>query len=805
MSVVLVAGIGLVACANPDLPLSPGEGEPARQESAALKCSPENLSAEAFRKAGPADDGSGRVILPNGRVLTPVGDVFWVADIPIGLTVNADETRAYVTHNDEYPRALIVLDLTRAPDATDPSPILQEVALGSTFRGVALSNDGKALWVGGGSTGRIHLFNVLDDGRVGSEAGIGQTVASIELGGYIADLALSPDGTRVYAVANTDSRIHVIDTTTLDVLDIWKGGTFPYDLLPSRDGTRLYVSNMASSSVMVLDTANGQRLATIPVGKNPEVMAESPDGTRVFVANSDSDSVSVIDTVALGVTATIDLSGDPRLLKHGNINGLALSPDGTRLFVTEAGMNRVDVIDTSTFDLLGAIPTGWYPTEIVAVDTGIYFLSSKGLGSGSPTRLKWIPGFVSRVPYDAFTQLADWTAQVEANNSRRLGYWDEECDPAEHPVLSGDNSPIEHVILIIRENKTYDMLLGDLVDEQGNPHGDGDPNLVVFGEHYTPNFHDLARKFVNMDNYYANAEASMQGHQWCTQATCNDFIEKLYWDQLPLPGYEPASIPEGPTPSIFDMLFAHGIPFRNYGELPSFGPHIFGEMAKFWDHKYPFWTMDVPDVEKAAEVIREWDQGIMPRFVFIVLPNDHTFGTRKGKPTPQWMVADNDRATGLLAEALSHSPYWPKSAMFIIEDDPQGSGDHVDAHRSVSVVVSPWVRRGYVSSVHYDIPALFRTIGMILGTPPMGKNDAYAPPMVDIWVDGVHELPDYAPFTALPMNVPYAQNAPDAPGAAESALCDEDQIDGCAGLGQILWRAMRGDIDRPPYARWIDE
>ncbi len=799
---VLVLGAAWCGCDGNGGPAAPAGTKPVATGTP-LTCGPEELSSEALRKAG-IDPSGNSAVLANGRAITPAGTRFSAGNWPLGLAVNPSGTRAYVTHNEDYGRALQVLDLSAAapsiaPAAAPAQALLQTVALGSTFRGVALTPDGGTLVIGGGGSSVLWLFDVQPDGTL-LEPG-----TSIGLNGYVSDVALSPDGRTAYAVAATNSQVYVVDLSSrTHVRTFQTAGAYPYDLEVSPDGTVLWASNMASNTVTAIDPASGGLLARIPVGKGPEAMAMAADGSRLYVACSDEDTVEAIDTAGRAKVATFDVTGDPSGLKHGNVNGLALSPDGTRLLVTAAAMNRVDVLDTVTGEVLGAIPTGWYPTEVRAAAQALYVVSSKGMGTRTSGQLHNIPGFVASIAWPDPATLADLTAQARANNGRASTFYRGECDAASVPVLSGpETSPIRHVVLIVRENKTYDMLLGDLVDAQGNPVGDGDPALVVFGEKYTPNFHKLSREFTTLDNYYSNPESSQQGHLWVTQAQSNDFMEKTYPDQLAVPGLDDALMPAGDTPSVFDLCFANGVSFRNYGEFPSFGLRMFEEFQDSYDPKYPYWTQGVWDVDKAAEVIREWNLDIFPSFILIGLPNDHTYGTRKGYPTPQTMVADNDRGTAMLIEWLSRSRYWPETAIFLIEDDPQGSGDHVEAHRSVCTVVSPWVRRGYVSSVHYDIPSIHRTIQMILGLPPMGKNDAYAPPMADIWVDGEVQKPDYTPYDPVPVDVPDAINGADAVMAAESELCG-DGVDECEGMGRILWRVMRGDVQPPPYARGID-
>ncbi|MBP7125534.1 bifunctional YncE family protein/alkaline phosphatase family protein [Myxococcota bacterium] len=781
-----------------------GDPVPVARTEGGITCRALEMDPEAWRKAGPDPSGH-RAVLHNGRVIAPVGTRFPTADFPLGFALNRDETRAYVVHNGDG-RSLMVLDLTAAPAGQDPAvaperALMQTVPLGSTFRGVALTPDEKTLVVAGGNTSRAWFLPVLPDGTLATPGEFAS------LSGYLSDLVIAPDGSEVFVLSNTNSKVFVLDPATRETRRVIRTeGATPYALVISPDGSVLWASNQSSDTVTAIDARSGALLARIAVGKGPEAMALSPDGSRLFVALSDADRVAVIDTSLRVLLETWDLTGDPAGLAHGNVNGIAVSPDGKRVFVTAAAMNRVDVVDSATGRVLGSVPTGWYPTEVQARGDRLYAVSSKGMANPNPRALKTIPGFLGVVAMPDDETLARWTEEVARNNDRARAFLVGSCTPDRIPVLKGPpESPIRHVILIVRENKTYDMLLGDLTDHQGNPIGDGDPNLVVFGERYTPNFHELSREFATFDNFYSNAEASLHGHQWVTQSQCNDLMEKEYPDQLPIPGIDPGLDPDGEWPTFFDLLYEHDVPFRNYGEFPSFGLRMLDEFQDFYDHKYPFWTQSVWDVDKAAEVIREWELGIVPSFIFIGLPNDHTYGTRKGFPTPATMVADNDRGTGRLIEWISHSPYWPETVVFILEDDPQGSGDHVEAHRSVLTVVSPWVRRHYISSLHYDVPSVFRTIELILGLPPMGKNDAYAPPILDIWVDGTSEPIDTTPFLELPVDVPYEVNGAEALMAAESEACDFRVVDSCPGLGRILWKAMRGNVEPPPYAKGIDK
>ncbi len=762
--------------AAPSRPPQAGEGADAAAPPAPdAACAPGAPTDEAYAPGGRIDDRS--AILPGGRRVTPAGALVPIPDAAMGVALSPDGRHAYVT-SDATNEALRVVDLETAE-------VTQTLTGFRAFRGVAVTPDGARVLVAAGREGDLRVFDRAADGQL-------TPAAVVPLEGYLG--AVAADDTTAYVASNTASLVFAVDLATSTVRQTYETGNYPYDLVIS--GDRLFVSNFAEDTVQVVALADGATLATLETAKGPSGLVADPGGARLYVPCVDEDVVEVVDTGTLEVVGSFDLSHHPEGLLAASPNDVALSPDARTLYVVQADLNQVDLIDADTGAVRGSLPTAWYPVGVQADDDRLVVLSLKGLGA-TPGRLD-PDGMLQVVPLPA--DVPALTAQVRDNNARPSRFYAHGC------ARLGAAGPekIEHVVLIVRENKTYDMVLGDL--EGAN----GDPALTLFGEDVTPNLHALARRYVNFDNFYSNPEESLQGHLWTTQADCGDFVEKLRYSQLPLAGYEHASL--AASPNIFQHCLNHGVSFRNYGEVVSFGPELLGRMRDFIDPKYPFFNMDVRDEDKAREVIREWGRGIFPNFIYISLPNDHTYGARPGKPTPESMVADNDRATGMLVDWISRSPYWRRTIVFIIEDDPQShAGDHVDAHRSIALAISPWVKPGYVSSVHYDIASLYRTIELILGLPPMNKNDANAAPMYDIFREGPPG-PDVAqdaaltPFEALPLAVPHAITPADHPMAAESeALPWREDVDGVPGLGRVLWKVRKGDVAPPPYAKGIDE
>ncbi len=768
---------------------TPGVPPPAQQSGplGADICGPGGIAPGAFERAGLIDDRT--ALLPNGRRVRPAGTIVPLSDMAMGLALHPDGVHAYVVHAEArrvWDGIWVVNLQTGAVEFTYPDV--------QAYHGIALNTAGDRLYVAGLGRALVYRFAVAADASL-------SPLDPVTIGTSVIDVTVSADGRTVYALSNANSRIYEIDAETGAVQTRMQAGTNPFAFALDEGRGRLFVTNLNSATLGAFDLATGEALAFVPVGKNPEGLAVDRARGRVYVANSDSDSVSVVDADTLAVVATWDLTNNDGRLTGGALNAVWLDPGGGRLFAALARRNEVDIIDTAAGTRIGAIPTGHYPVDggVTADGATLITLVAKGWGShpgdldATPGQLNILTLPTTQAEFDALT------AEVDDNNLRVQRWFPEDCTGQNLPpaLAGGPDRPVRHVVLIVKENKTYDALLGD------DPTlGDGDPNLCLFPEAVTPNHHRLARQFSNFDNFYSDPERSIQGHLWTTMADCNDYVERIHQIQFALYGFEPATIAQGGT--IFDNCLANGVSFRNYGEFPGFGHHLMDDFEPFIDHKYPLWTMSVPDVEKAREFIRELEQGIFPEFVYITLPNDHTYGGRAGAPVPRHMVGDNDAGLGLIVEAISRSPFWPETAIFVIEDDPQGPPDHLHSHRSICFAIGPHVRRGYVSSVHYSIPSIYATIERILELPPLNRNTLEAPPMVDVFLSADEE-PDFTPYEAVPNPVPYEEN-PDGTKAAElSARLDFSFPDRAEGVGLILWQMIKGDEPIPPYARYSDK
>lgn len=638
-------------------------------------------------------------------------------------------------------------------------------------------------------------------------------------------------------------------------------GVRPYDVVKARNGL-LYVSDWAGRRVLVVDAETLKTIGKIPVGEHPNQIVLHPKDSRLFVACASSNNVSVIDTAAGTVQETIFTALFPQSPEGSTPSALAIAPNGKTLYVANSDNNCVVVIDVSKprqSQVKGFIPTGWYPTAVAVTPDGEQLLVGVGKGnqtkSNKPddeviaTARKKKPGEGDhyRIPFphigttlsgalaiielpeededddddddkpDVPEQLAKWTDRVYRN----CPYSDKQLTTAESarktaiPTKVGEPSPIKHVIYIIKENRTYDQVFSDI------PRGKGDPSLLMFGEAITPNHHKLANEFVLLDNLYCNGHVSADGHPWSTMAYNTDYIAKnwalTYSKRVGIDDDDEGNLTKAPSGYIWDSCKRHGKTFRSYGEYggrvsqPDGTFKMEGRVPGLVGHVSPTFGLpkkagqkvrDTDRVETFLEEFREYDKnGNLPNFIVMSLGEDHTEGTKVGSPTPQACVASNDLALGRMVEAISLSKLWPKIAIFVIEDDAQNGPDHVDAHRTIGLVISPYVRRKHLDSTQYSTCSMIRTMELILGLPPLSQFDAAANPMFESFTD----KPDLAPYKHEAARIDLnAINDAMAYGAERSNQMDfseYDRIDDFE-LNEILWRAIKGvNAPLPPAAR----
>ncbi len=774
----------------------------------------------------PSPDYVSGYLLPNGWKITPAGIHIDVGDLPLRIVISPDGKFLAATNNGDGENGISLLDLEREIRANT-------VPMESAWLGLQFSPDGKSLFVSGGGDNRIVRFEF--------DRGIQERIGELTLGKpkeeiFTAGLCVDPSGNRLYAALNLTNELAVVDLKSFSVAKRIPVGDHPYTCVVSRDGKHVFVSNWGSRSISEVDTASLGEIRRIAVGDHPNDLVLSPDGRRLYVANANSNSVSVVDLSLLKSVETISVTLYPNSPIGSTTNAVAVTHEGKRLYAANADNNAVAVIGlagrTRRQSLVeGFIPVGWYPTSLAlsADDKTLYVASGKGLRSmanpqGPNPYLKrtkatqyiaaLFTGVVSAIAVPDSSTLKKMTAQVYANTPYTP-------KPKFAPVKSaipsraGEISAIKHVLYIIKENRTYDQVFGDIKE------GNGDPDLVLFGEKNTPNHHALVRQFVLLDNFYADAEVSADGHNWSTAAYATDYVEKTWpaqYSRAKRPyDYEGGNPVASPTRGyLWDYAARAGISYRSYGEfiaasksaaLPSEAREK--SLLGHFDPMYRPWDLTYPDQKRVDEFLREFHEyeknGNLPRLMILRLPNDHTEGTAAGRPTPRAFVADNDWALGRLVEGISHSKYWKEMAIFSVEDDAQNGPDHVDAHRTVALVISPYTKHHFVDSTLYSTSSMLRTIELILGLPSMSQYDAAATPMWNSFTDKADE----EPYTALKPGVSLDEKNPEtAPGAKRSAAMNFSKEDSAPDieLNEIIWKSVKGphsEMPAPVRAVWV--
>jgi len=842
------------------------------------------------------------IVTPVNQRLTPVGK--WLdlpgmrpqvlALSPDGtIAVTSGKTSKLVVIDPETNSILQQVDLpseesTSNADQSAANNLKPDTKAIASFTGLVFSPDGRSIYLSN-VQGSIKVFSVDGVGKVSPshviripDANAPKRKQEIPSG-----LAITPDGKRLFVCGNLSNRLIEINLETSQVARTFDVGVAPYDVKlagnkaivsnwggrrpsgddlvgPAGKGTLVRVDPVRfianEGSVSMIDLQSGS-IQEILVGLHPSGLVVSPDGKYVVCANAASDYLSVIDLGTSSVIEKIWTKSNPSELFGASPNALVFGKEPDELYVANGTQNAIAVIEFEPQEkgesrLQGMIPVGWFPGAVVfdPIRNSLLIANIKGLakdprkqGNSKGFNSHQYNGSISVVPVPKKEDLPGFSERV-ARNMRADALIQSRLparqgEPARAiPARIGEPSLIEHVVYIIKENRTYDQVFGDL------GRGNSDPELCIFGKEITPNQHKLVEEFVLLDNTYCCGILSADGHQWSTTAIATDYLEKSF------AGF-PRSYPDGmeesdidalaysPAGFIWDNAIKHGIRIRNYGEfmMPRVrwkdknrgGAVDFMSCYKTWKGiedlvifestpgiesikdfsptGYVGWNMSVPDQVRADFILKELaefeKQGSYPQLTIICLPNDHTSGTSKNCPTPASCMADGDLAMGRIVEGLSRSKFWSKMAIFAIEDDPQAGWDHVSGYRTTAYVVSPYAKRGALVSTQYNTTSILRTIQQILGMPPMNQFDGSATPMFDCFEDTA----DLRPFVSIPANIPLDQMNPGSVALTDPLLkqlaqwseeMNFEQVDRAPEdrLNRVLWHAMRGS--HVAYPQW---
>ena len=795
----------------------------------ASACSSPSPRVEAIA----AEDPAGARRLPTGTQLDPAGVSYDLGSMPLAMTLSPEKDRVVVLLNGWREQGIQVVERSSGR-------VLQKIPLAAVFLGIAFSPDGKSLYVSGGNDDVVYRFAWR-----GGVATLADTIvlAAKQRGKdgtrYPAGIALSSDGGTLYVAENLADSLAVVDLASRRVVQRLATERYPYGVVTAPDGT-VYTSAWGGWTVSVFAPGGNGMLteaARVRAGRHPSALTLNAGGSRLFVASGSTDKVSVIDTRTRRIVATLN-DGSPAGTGEGSTpNALALSKDGTRLFVAEADNNAVGVFDlsagtsgsstgTGIDTLTGRIPVGWYPSAVAVDGADLLVVNGKGRGT-SPNPRHWRSG-QPMPPHSPDYTLGQINGTLTIIPAARAGTRELDEFSARVASANGWNSarrseqypPFEHVIYIIKENRTYDQVLGDL------PQADGDSSLVFFPRPVSPNHHALAERFGIFDRFFVNAEVSADGHNWSTAAYVTDYAQKTipsnYGSQgrsYDYEGFNRGTLPDDDVaePSsgyLWNLADRAGITYRNYGEFVDEPDDPTGmkapaytatkaNLAVHTNSAYPGFAMQVPDQVRASVWLKEFQEfvraGKLPALEIVRLPNDHTSGGSAGKPTPRAYMADNDLALGRIIEALTKSPFWKSTVVFVLEDDAQDGPDHVDSHRSPLLVISPY-SRGRVFHRFANTTDVLATIEDILGLGRMSQFDHYGRPLREIW----EMQPDLTPYTALTPSVSLKELNPRRGAMAEASkmltLKKEDTSNDDL-FNRILWSTIKGDKPYPGTRR----
>jgi DNA-binding beta-propeller fold protein YncE len=761
--------------------------------------------------------------LPNGWKLAPTGRHLFTGPMPLNVVASPDGKYAIVTSDGISKPSFTVVDLAKWT-------IKSTVPLDSAWLGLVWHPDGTKLYSAGAGQNNVQEFTYVDGTLTKA-----RTFALPSRDGetFVGGLAISADGRTLYATRVFAMTLSSIDVASGQVTQTVPLPAEPYTCVVSPDGRTVFVSLWGGRQVVAYAADSLVERMQLDTGEHPSAMVVSPDGKRLFVASANSGVVNVFSTFSGEPLEEISTAMFPEAPRTTTPNAITLSPDGNTLNVAVADMNAVAVVNVGNIAhsfVEGFFPTGWYPTGLAYSRDGrqLLVLSGKGMSPAANPLTggmeKRLAGMISLVSPPDRTSLADLTRRTynltPYNDNIRL-------TPPNVPVgspiprLVGASSPIKHVFYIIRENRTYDQILGDVKE------GNGDPKLAIFGKDVTPNAHALAQNFVLFDNFYVDADVSFDGHAYSTAAYATDVVQKLwqtlYGNRGGLYLGEGGGFMRNPfgnlsSPErgyIWDYALRANVTVRSYGEFvdnvsktPSGDVIAVGNVPGLMGLAAPTYAgfdLDIPDAKRVDNWLAEFRDferdGNLPQLSVIHLPNDHTKGTVPGAPTPRVMIADNDLGLGRIVEAISNSAYWKDSAIFVVEDDAQSGPDHVDSHRSVLLVASPFAKKSFVDHSFYTTSGVLRTMELILGIEPMSQYDAAATPLFNAFT-GTPNLNAYQRQTPrVPMDEKNLASSFGAQASLSMNFREEDRTPEVL-LNEIIWRSVRGaNSPMPPPRR----
>ena len=780
------------------------------------------------QKDGAADDGFAkkRVRLPNGWHLSPAGRSLPLGDLPLNLAVSSSKKWIAATNNGQGVQSLQLIDAAK-------EKVVDNIVIPASWYGLKFSADENFLYASGGNDNRILKYAIINNKL--------KLADSILLGKKWPE-KISPAGIEIddqskllYVVTKENNSLYIINLATKNIIQQLELGAEAYACLLSPDKKELYISLWGGDKVLVFDTKGRTITGEVAVGDNPNELLLNKSGSVLYVANANDNSVSIVDVKKRSVTEVLNAALFADAPAGATSNGLALSASEKTLYVANADNNSLAVFNVSQAGKSrskGFIPVGWYPTNIKVIGKKIFVANGKGFSSFAnptgPNPLKGqqtverhfgdtmirvrdgyigglMKGTLSIIDEPSEALLGAYSKAVYKNTAytkaREVHAGGEKGNPI--PMKVGGSSPIKHVFYIIKENRTYDQVLGDI------PEGNGDTSLVLFGQNITPNQHKLVKEFVLLDNFYADGEVSADGHNWSTAANATDFLEKNWVTSYggrggTYPGEGKRAIANPKKGFIWDYCQRAGVTFRTYGEFADDGKANIPVLEGHFCPYYSDYNLAVRDTARFNQWRHEFDSLVaanaLPQFNSMRFGNDHTEGLRLGRPTPFAHVADNDLAVGMFIEYLSNSPVWKESAVFIIEDDAQNGPDHVDAHRTTAYVAGPFVKRGFVDHTMYSTSSMLRTIELILGLPPMSQYDAAATPM---W-NSFTATPVLKPFKSVPANIDLNEkNKSNNATARLSETFDFSKEDRIPDLvfSEVIWKAVKGEASQMPAPR----